>query len=67
MGKNEPMTKPICFSWLNQVEFRYTLRLRVFRREMTAEQPDASLNCLLADLRSDILKPMAYSLVPRRK
>ena len=44
----------IYFSWLNQVEFRNALRLRVFRKEITAEQRDASLNWLLSDLRAGV-------------
>lgn len=46
--------EPILFSWLNQVEFRNALRLRVFRKEITPAQRDASLNCLLSDLGSDV-------------
>lgn len=47
---------PISFSWLNQVEFRNALRLRVFRKEITAAQSDHSLNLLLADLSAGIFK-----------
>ncbi|TVP77281.1 MAG: PIN domain-containing protein [Puniceicoccaceae bacterium] len=47
---------PISFSWLNQVEFRNALRLRVFRKEITATQRDHSLNLLLSDLSAGIFK-----------
>lgn len=40
----------IGFSWLNQIEFRNAMRLRVFRGEITTAQRDASINILLADL-----------------
>ncbi|WP_269524192.1 type II toxin-antitoxin system VapC family toxin [Coraliomargarita parva] len=50
----EKQSDAIAFSWLNQVEFRNALRLRVFRKEITAAQRDQSLNILLADLRDGI-------------
>ncbi len=46
----EKLKESIHFSWLNQVELRNALRLRVFRKEITAHQRDASLNLLLSDL-----------------
>ena len=46
---------PIAFTWLHQLEFRNALRLRVFRREITRRQRDASLNMMLADLAEGIL------------
>ena len=49
---------PIAFSWLNQVEFRNALRLRVFRKEISASQRDHSLNLLLADLSAGIFEHM---------
>ena len=45
---------PLPFTWLHQLEFRNALRLRVFRREITATQRDASLNALLADLAAGV-------------
>lgn len=42
--------EPLAFIWLHQLEFRNALRLRVFRKEITAKQRDASLNLLLTDL-----------------
>jgi len=48
--------EPINFSWLNQVEFRNALRLRIFRKEITGTQRDHSLNLLLADLSAGIFK-----------
>lgn len=46
---------PLAFTWLHQLEFRNALRLRVFRREITARQRDASLNMMLADLVGGVL------------
>ena len=37
------------------MEYRNALRLRVFRKEITSGQRDASLNLLLADLASGVL------------
>jgi predicted nucleic acid-binding protein len=51
----ERQTIPVSFTWLNQVEFRNALRLRVFRKEITPAQRDASLNNLLCDLKDGIL------------
>ena len=47
---------PICFSWLNQVEFRNALRLRVFRKEISNAERDQSLNLLLADLSAGVFE-----------
>ncbi len=55
----EKHQEPVCFSWLNQVEFRNALRLRVFRKEISAAQRDASMNLLLADLMAGVLQTMA--------
>lgn len=52
----EKLKEPIHFSWLNQVELRNALRLRVFRKEITTHQRDASLNLLLSDLYSGIFE-----------
>lgn len=48
-------TLPLPVTWLHQLEFRNALRLRVFRKEITPAQRDASLNALLADLASGVL------------
>ncbi len=40
--------------WLHQLELRNALRLRVFRREITVAQREASLNMMLADLASRV-------------
>jgi predicted nucleic acid-binding protein len=45
---------PISVCWLHQLEFRNALRLRVFRKEMTTAQRDASLNFFLADLANGV-------------
>ncbi len=45
--KRQPL--PLPFTWLHQLEFRNALRLRVFRKEITSAQRDASLNAMLAD------------------
>lgn len=46
---------PLPVTWLHQLEFRNALRLRVFRKEITLAQRDASLNFFLADLASGVL------------
>ena len=46
---------PLAFTWIHQWEFRNALRLRVFRKEITPVERDASLNLLLADLAGGIL------------
>jgi predicted nucleic acid-binding protein len=46
---------PLAFTWLHQLEFRNALRLRVFRRDITAGQRDASLNTMLIDLATGVL------------
>ncbi len=53
---------PLPFTWLHRLEFRNALRLRVFRREITTGQRDASLNALLADLANGVLTPASPSL-----
>ena len=45
---------PIPLIWLHQLELRNALRLRVFRREITAAQRDAALNAFLADAAAGI-------------
>ena len=53
---------PLPMTWLHQLEFRNALRLRVFRREVTASQRDASLNAMLADLAAGVLTVTAPPL-----
>ena len=53
---------PLPLGWLHQLEFRNALRLRVFRREITAKQRDASLNMLLADLAGGVLASVSPGL-----
>jgi predicted nucleic acid-binding protein len=53
---------PLAFTWLHRLEFRNALRLRVFRREITPKERDASLNMLLADLAGGMLAPAAPDL-----
>jgi len=53
---------PLPFTWLHQLEFRNALRLRVFRREITPAQRDASLNSALADLAAGVLAVTAPPL-----
>lgn len=43
--------------WLHQLELRNALRLRVFRREISGAQKEASLNLFLADLAAGSLIP----------
>jgi predicted nucleic acid-binding protein len=52
----ERQTGPVFFSWLNQVEFRNALRLRVYRKEITGAQRSASINLMLSDLMAGILQ-----------
>ncbi len=54
VDRMEKQCEPICFSWLNQVEFRNALRLRVFRKEISKAERDRSLNLILADLSTGI-------------
>lgn len=54
--------EPLAFIWLHQLEFRNALRLRVFRKEITAKQRDASLNLLLADLAGNLFEHASPSL-----
>lgn len=49
------MKSELAFVWIHQLEFRNALRLRVFRKEITPAQRDASLNLLLADLALGVL------------
>ena len=53
---------PLPFTWLHQLEFRNALRLRVFRREITARERDASLNTMLADLADGVFAGAAPDL-----
>lgn len=49
------MKSELAFVWIHQLEFRNALRLRVFRKEITPAQREASLNLLLADLALGVL------------
>jgi len=53
---------PLPYTWLHQLEFRNALRLRVFRREITPAERDASLNAVLADLAAGVLVTTAPPL-----
>lgn len=57
-GFMDRQQEPIAFSWLNRVEFRNALRLRVFRKEISRTQRDQSLNLLLSDLATGIFRHM---------
>ena len=46
---------PLPLVWMHQLEFRNAMRLRVFRREITVMQRDASLNTMLRDLADGVL------------
>lgn len=50
ISRMERQPDPVLFSWLNQLEFRNALRLRVFRGEIATEQRDASINALMGDV-----------------
>jgi predicted nucleic acid-binding protein len=56
-------TLPLPVTWLHQVEFRNALRLRIFRKEITSAQRDASLNAMLADLAAGVLVHAATPLI----
>jgi predicted nucleic acid-binding protein len=58
--KRQPL--PLAWTWLHQLELRNALRLRVFRREITPAQRDASLNMLLADLAAGVLAVVSPSM-----
>jgi predicted nucleic acid-binding protein len=62
VARIERETLPLPFTWLHQLEFRNALRLRVFRREITPAQRDASLNAMLADLAAGVLVHAATPL-----
>ncbi|MEO6027047.1 MAG: type II toxin-antitoxin system VapC family toxin [Candidatus Binatia bacterium] len=51
--KRQPL--PLAFTWVHQLELRNALRLKVFRRGITAQQRDASLNATLADRAGGVL------------
>ena len=55
-------TLALPFTWLHQLELRNALRLRVFRREITVVQREASLNMVLADLAAGVLAAVAPAL-----
>ena len=57
------MESRLAFLWIHQLEFRNAMRLRVFRREISTAQRDASLNLLLADLASGWLAHAEVSQV----
>jgi predicted nucleic acid-binding protein len=54
-ARMERQQLPLPFTWIHQLEFRNALRLRVFRREISAAQRDASLNAALADMAGGVL------------
>lgn len=55
-------TLPLPFTWLHQIELRNALRLRVFPREITVVQREASLNMMLADLAAGVLAVAAPAM-----
>jgi predicted nucleic acid-binding protein len=63
IGRMRRQALPLPFTWLHQLELRNAFRLRVFRREITVEQRDGSLNALLADLAGGVLAMVSPSLV----
>jgi hypothetical protein len=58
----QKLSLPLPIIWLHQLEFRNALRLRVFRKEITVTERDASLNAFLADLASGVLEVTAPPL-----
>jgi predicted nucleic acid-binding protein len=53
---------PLPITWLHQLEFRNALRLRVFRKEITPAQRDASINAMLADSAAGVLAHVELTL-----
>jgi predicted nucleic acid-binding protein len=45
---------PLPFTGLHRLEFRNALRLRVFRKEITAEQCELSIQAMLSDLAENV-------------
>ena len=45
---------PLLWTWLHDLEFRNAMRLRVFRKEMTALEADRMIGLLLGDLASGV-------------
>lgn len=62
IARMQRQTLPLPWTWLHQIELRNALRLRVFRREITPAQRDASINALLADLSAAVLVPVTPDL-----
>lgn len=62
VARMKRQTLPLAFTWLHQLELRNALRLKVFRRDVTAEQADGSLNAMLADLAAGVLVAAAPPL-----
>lgn len=52
---------PLPITWLHQLEFRNALRLRVFRKEISPTQRDASLNAWHSDLAEGVMTMMTPS------
>lgn len=52
---------PIPLTWLHRIEFCNAMGLRVFRKEITPAERDASHNAMLADLAAGVL---AHAAVP---
>jgi hypothetical protein len=47
---------PLPIIWLHRLELRNAMRLRVFRKEISPIQRDASLNSMLTDLASGVFE-----------
>jgi predicted nucleic acid-binding protein len=62
VGRMKTQELPLPIVWLHDIEFRNALRLRVFRREITQAERDASLNAMLADIADGVLVHRAPSL-----
>lgn len=46
--------QPLPFTGLHRLEFRNALRLRVFRKEITREQRELSIQAMLSDLAANV-------------
>ena len=50
----EPL--PLVWTWLHEVEFRNAMRLRVFRKELNADEVERTFRVQLADLAAGVLR-----------
>ena len=54
LARMKRQRQPLPFNGLHRLEFRNALRLRVFRKEITAEQRELSVSAMLSDLANEV-------------